>query len=162
MVSKGIILIILMGIYEISVACNDKVTHLGHKSNYHSASKELLFKIEKSDDRNAIAEAAMKVADLADPVLKELVNKNPKCSEIVSFIQKKKLEMYNLKPNVLEDEYHEGSVLPTFPDDCHDLKELIVHPATVVSLAKFSTDFKKAKAHMKEEIEEVMMHLEAL
>ena len=70
--------------------------------------------------------------------------------------------MYDLKPGQLETGYHEEQELPSFPDECHDLKELIVHPATVVSLARICSRFKKAKAQMKDEIEEVIGHFESL
>ena len=162
MLSKVITIFTMSVIFSVSVACNDKVSTLGAKAKYHSASKELLFKIDRSNDRTEIAKAAKLVADLATPVLSELVSKNKKCQGISSFIQKKKVSMYDLKPSELEVGYHEGAELPAFPDDCHDLKELIVHPATVVSLAKYAPDLKKAKAQMKDEIEEVIGHFEAL
>lgn len=162
MLSKAIIISLITVNSVACVACSDKTVNLGAKANYHSASKELLHKIEKSLDRAEISAAAKKVADLATPVLTELVAKNKKCSEIASFIQKKKLSMYDLKPSQLEADYHDGGALPTFPDECHDLKELIVHPATVVSLAKYAPELTKVKAQMKDEIEEVILHFEAL
>ena len=162
MFSKVIISLILMSFMSTTIACNDKKVMIGPKAEYHSASQELLHKISKLESRESISDAAKKVSDLATPLLKDLVAKKPKCAEIASFIQKKKLEMYDLKPVQLEADYHEGAVLPTFPDECHDLKELIVHPATVVSLVKYTSDISKVKERMRDEIEEVMMHFEAL
>ena len=162
MLSKGIISIISVVTLTSAVACNEKSSKLGVKAQYHSASKELLYKIDNSNDRDVISKAAKNVADLATPVLEQLVAKNQKCAEIANFIQNKKVSMYNLKPSQLETDYHDGGALPSFPDECHDLKELIVHPATVVSLAKYAPDLKKAKAQMKDEIEEVILHFEAL
>ena len=162
MLSKVIITMILMGSMSLSIACNDHSANLGAKAEYHSASKALLYKIKTSNERDVISKAAKKVADLASPVLKELVAKNKKCSGIADFIQKQKVKMYELKPSQLESDYHEGAALPAFPDECHDLKELIVHPATVVSLAKYAPELKKAKAQMTDEIEEVLGHFEAL
>ena len=75
MLSKVITIFTVSVISTVSVACNDKVSTLGAKAKYHSASKELLFKIDRSDDRDEIAKAAKLVADLATPVLDELVAK---------------------------------------------------------------------------------------
>lgn len=162
MLSKVIIISTLSAFSMATMSCNDKAANLGAKAEYHSASKELLYKIEKSSDREVISKAAKKVADLASPVLDELVAKNKKCGGIAKFIQEKKLSMYDLKPSQLELDYHDGGALPKFPDECHDLKELIVHPATVVSLAKYAPELTKAKAQMRDEIEEVILHFEAL
>ena len=162
MLSK-VLIISIMSTLSINVfGCDDKKVKLGAKAEYHSASTELLRKIKTSSEREKISLAAKKVADLATPIINNLVKKNKNCSEIADFILKKKVSMFDMKPSQLEADYHEGGALPSFPDECHDLKELIVHPATVVSLAKYSPDLTKAKLQMKDEIEEVLLHFEAL
>ena len=151
----------LLGIFSI-FACETHQSNLGNKAEYHRASKELIRAINQSNNSENIIKKAIEVTNLASPILKDLVKKNKKCGEIVDFIEKKKDSLFTLTPSELEEQYHEGSALPKFPEECHDLKELIVHPATVVSLAKFSPDLKKVKERMKDEIEEVLMHFEAL
>ena len=160
--SKGIILVVSLLLSIGCFACNGNKTKLGPKAEYHSASKELLRTISQSNDRQVIEKSAKNVAELAIPVIKGLVESNSTCANLANFIQSKKSAMYEMKPSEIEVGYHEGKALPKFPDDCHDLKELIVHPATVVSLAKFSPDLAKAKGQMKDEIEEVLAHFEAL
>tara|TARA_B100000886_G_scaffold335856_1_gene293664 strand:- start:407 stop:895 length:489 start_codon:yes stop_codon:yes gene_type:complete len=162
MLSKVFIVSIIIGTLGSVSACSGHKADLGAKANYHSASKELIRTITTSNDAEVIKKAAMNVADLASPVLDQLTAKNKKCAQISDFIQKKKTEMYDMTPSQLESNYHDGKALPSFPEECHDLKELIVHPATVVSLAKYSKDLAKAKEQMKDEIEEVIGHFESL
>ena len=70
-------------------------------------------------------------------------------------------EMKNLAPSKIETDYHEGEALPKFADHCHDIKEILVHPATVISLAKHR-GLKDSKEQMYDEMEEVLSHLDAL
>ena len=70
MLSKVIISLISLVFLTGAVACNEKTTKLGVKAKYHSASKELLFKIDSSNDRDVISKAAKNVADLATPCFK--------------------------------------------------------------------------------------------
>ena len=131
------------------------------KKEYQVAASQLLDSIEKKKDSKTIRVQALKTIELAVPVLSSYGQKHPNCEVLTNFIIKKKGEMVKLTPAQLEDMYHEGNALPKYDEECHDIKELVVHPATVVSLLNGKLT-KESYEQMFDEIEEVLGHFETL
>ena len=65
-----------------------------------------------------------------------------------------------ISPAEIERSYHADAALPEAPGWCYHAKDLIVHPATVIVLAR--TDGDAERRQMRAEIDEVRTHLEAV
>jgi len=68
-------------------------------------------------------------------------------------------EMQTISLPQIERDYHDGEALPKSADHCYNAKELVVHPATVVILAKKKIS-SKTREQMLAEIDEVIAHLD--
>jgi hypothetical protein len=70
--------------------------------------------------------------------------------------------MLTLNIEQIEDQYHAGNALPKSDDICFEMKELIVHPATVILIGKNNFPFTKAKVKVAGELEELYDHLDEI
>ena len=132
------------------------------KSDYKKAADKLVSMVNSSDSsKSSIMEQSLLTIDLAKPLMNGYAKRFSNCKILTDFILSKENDILNSTPEKLEVNYHEGNSLPDFDPDCHDIKEVIVHPATVYSLAKFK-NLKDSKEQMIDEMEEVLMHLDSL
>ena len=147
----------------LTMACKNvskyDLTH--YKMEYKVVATQLLDSIKVKKDVETVRKEALKTIELAVPVLKEYARKYPNCAVLTDFITEKKNEMIQLTPAQLENDYQDGNALPKYDEDCHDIKELIVHPATVISLLNQKVT-KESWNQMYDEIEEVLGHFETL
>ena len=132
-----------------------------HKNNYKVVATDLLKSIKSKEDIRIVKDKAMKTIELALPVLAAYGKKHPKCKVLTDFIIQNKESIISLTPSQLELNYHDGAALPKFDEECYDIKELVVHPATVVSLSREELNAEKWN-QMFDEIEEVLGHFETL
>lgn len=132
------------------------------KADYKTSAEELVGLINsKNPGKSELILLSEKTMAKARPILKEFTKMKPQCAKLVEFMIANESAMKNLTPSVLESDYHEGEALPKFSDECHDIKEILVHPATVISLAKHKS-IKESKEQMFDEMEEVLSHLDTL
>ncbi|MAW07788.1 MAG: hypothetical protein CME61_05840 [Halobacteriovoraceae bacterium] len=153
---------ILLTLTLISCATSTAVNYEQEKSDYKNAAVNLVSTINSiSFSKKAVMKQSLNAVEMAKPLIKRYAKKYPKCTILTDFILMKEKEILNSKPEQLESDYHEGNILPEFDSDCHDIKEVVVHPATVYSLAKYK-NLSDSKEQMLDEMEEVLMHLDSL
>ena len=71
---------------------------------------------------------SVKTIQSAKDVFSVFAKNNPKCKHLVDFVWNNRNKIMNSKSEELEVKYHDGEALPKHADDCHDIKELGVHP----------------------------------
>jgi len=154
---KKLFCFILLPLILAACARQDQNNSLDH---YRSHADNLIKKIEDRPFDSIEAQAKVLVTKGQD-ILKELSTRWPMCQRYFSKVVSEAKNMSRLKLNEIEKKFHEGESLLTADDQCVNAKELVVHPATVLVLIN-KKDTKKVRNHMKDEIEEVLSHLDIL
>jgi len=96
----------------------------------------------------------------AKELLPALSKKYPKCRNVLSYVLANTERMKNLSHTDIEEKFHDGEELPKNSNDsCYELKELIVHPATVHVLLKEKQDSLETRQSMENELVELKGHL---
>ena len=133
--------------------------------NYQTASQQLIKQIEQPSSSNKqVAAAAEKLMEIAKPILKQFATKHSECTQYLNIVLDKAAEMTRMSEEQLEKDYHDDGALPKAAGTCYNAKDLVVHPATVVVLArqkpsKDAAKKQKLKTKMVHEIEETLAHL---
>jgi len=149
----------------ISVSCsttNYKSSELNNMvDSYNEQAKGLIVKNRaKKLNKSAVLNDAKGLIEKAGPILMAYSKKYPQCETFLKGIINSAPKMQKLSLPQIEKMYHEGEALPKSDEICYDAKELIVHPATVVILAKKKRLNKDQRGQITDEIEEVLGHLE--
>ena len=148
------------------IACSSNQGNLSQlsesKSTYKISANKLVKVIrDVRSTKTDLISASLDTIKVARDVFKDYAKVHPQCENLINFMLKNEKKVLTLKPDKLESDYHDGDALPEHDDKCHDIKELIVHPATVVSLAKFK-NLENSREQMFDEMDEVLSHLDAL
>ena len=112
---------------------------------------------------SAIDKSSAKLVDLAKEILPAFSENNPACKIYLDIVMSAADSMQQLSLEQIEADYHLDGKLPTLTNgDCYHAKDLLVHPATVVVMAKTLKDTKANRKKMQHEIAEVIQHLGAV
>jgi hypothetical protein len=144
----------------IASSCASRSIHKD-VDQYKVVAQRLVMNNDKGAEPMVLKKDAEELIKLAMPILTKYTKKNPECSELLSHIIAKSTYMQNLTLPEIEDKFHDGNGLPEADVTCYEPKELIVHPSTVVILSKNKLTT-KARQQIKDEIEEVLGHLDIL
>lgn len=109
-------------------------------------------------DRAALQRQSEALVDLAAAVTPAYVARHPHCGAYLQAALQVRDAWPSLDPAAIERDYHHDGALPRSDQtgSCYHMKDLIVHPATVlVLLSQPSPDYVKSKA----EVDEVIAHL---
>ena len=87
------------------------------------------------------------------------LQKAPECAEVLMVLKEKRKEILTIGLEELERVYHEGEGLPQAPEHCYHAKELTVHPATVIVLARQNPFLPEHIDQMRLELSELESHL---
>ncbi len=87
------------------------------------------------------------------------LKKAPECAAVLTILKEKQNEILTLGLEELERAYHEGEGLPEAPEHCYHAKELTVHPATVIVLARQTPFLPEHIDQMRLELSELESHL---
>ena len=148
----------------ISCASHNKAVsgYKAYKPAYKKVASELVAAINSGkSSKSELIRLSEQTMAKARPILTAFSKENPKCEALVSFMLENEKSMKSLTPEKIETDYHDGGALPKFADECHDIKEILIHPATVISLANHRS-LKQSKEQMFDEMEEVLSHLDTL
>lgn len=149
--------LLLMTLFFALVGCSTTAKQL---KNYEADGNKLRDLItQKSATTTEITKLSQSLIDQAVPLLNDFSKKKPECKPVLDFIIKNAGPMQNISLSKIERDFHDGEALPKSEDHCYNAKELIVHPATVVILAKKPLN-KKSREKMLAEIDEVLAHLD--
>jgi hypothetical protein len=139
-------------------ACASKPIHT-NVNTYEEVAKRLVENNKNGTRAKELKADAVKLIELAKPILSAYSKKNPACKELLDHIVAKSEHMQNITLSEIEDKYHDGNGLPQAEETCYEPKELIVHPSTVVILSKAKLN-KESREQINDEIEEVLAHLD--
>jgi hypothetical protein len=97
--------------------------------------------------------------ELGEKSLQIFIVKKPECKTFLELILSKKNEMINLPLEKIEHDYHAGYGLPQTEAECDEMKELLVHPITTLTILREKGANKKSFKYIKHELEEVLIHI---
>ncbi len=127
---------------------------------YETESRQLVeFLATKKNDQQRINQSALRLIDLAKPILSHWQSKFKQCHNYLQTVVDAGETMQNLDLDTIERDWHEGRALPEADSVCEELKELVVHPSTVIILGKQKGDNLQ---RMQDEIDEVLVHMDDL
>ncbi len=125
---------------------------------YQKFAGQIVKKVADGASQDEVATMGMDLMNMAKPIISDFQAIYPDCSPLLERILAKSEEMTELNLESIERGYHEGEWLPQAPDHCHAAKELIVHPATVVVIARRGHLQEDGRQKIADEIEEVVEH----
>lgn len=107
-----------------------------------------------------ISKSSTELVDLAKGILLAFSEHHSACKVYLGAVMAAADSMQEITLEEIEADYHADGKLPALTSgDCYHAKDLLVHPATVVVMAKTLKDTKANRKHMAHEIEEVIVHL---
>lgn len=84
-----------------------------------------------------IETAAVSLVAKGNPILKRISKIEKDCEPALSQVVADSVKMQSIPLAQIETDYHQGKVLPKTDNDlCYEVKEFVVHPATVTVLAR--------------------------
>lgn len=129
----------------------------GPAAEFIEGARSLLGKLQDDADPAALSESADRLMRLGAGMVPAYVERHPHCADYLQAT----LAIMELWPQLdldtIEHDFHEDGALPATDNVavCYHLKDLIVHPATVLALlARPEVDFAAARR----EIEETLAH----
>jgi hypothetical protein len=126
--------------------------------NYLSTAEATKVEINKGNVKKA-GKLAKKLVSISTKLLPQVAEKHSQCQEYLSVALSAATKMQNISLEAIEKDYHADGKLPQVKDvKCYHAKDLLVHPATVVVLAKQANKTDAVKAQMLDEIDEVIEH----
>lgn len=121
---------------------------------------ELATKEIKTVSFKKIAKSSTELVNLAKEILPAFIKSKPECKVYLDAVMSAADSMQKLSLDEIEADYHLDGKLPALTSgDCYHAKDLLVHPATVVVMAKTLKDTRANRKKMSHEIEEVIQHL---
>lgn len=110
-----------------------------------------------------ITKQAEKLMQLSENVIDSARFRLPQCDDYLSKMMVLKDMLKEISHEVLEKDYHRDGALPKAPAECYHTKDLYVHPASVIVLARDDRDLtEKTRTSIKNEITEVLVHTEVV
>lgn len=135
-----------------------------HCMGYRAQGQQVIEQIERGADSAAIRTASLQLMEEGISIAQRYLRGHPECRDYVERTIQHRERMLQLPLPELERLYHVGEALPEAPDHCYDVKDLIVHPATVVVLLQCEeiapASCKQAREQMTSELEEVIDHFD--
>ena len=147
----------LLAFALIFLGCSTSKTSTNHLK---TIGQSIVQMAKERQDPKLIAIKAEEFLSQARVVVSKAKSKYPTCRPLFEAILKDEERIKSLGLTEVETLYHEGEALPETDEiACYNVKELIVHPATVVVLAKQIKFAEEHYAQMVDEMEEVIEHM---
>ncbi len=125
---------------------------------YDAESKGLLESIAAAPKSKKVQDTSKSLVEKGIDLTKLVLEKEPECAPYLNALLKAAPTLGNLSAEEIETGYHQDGKLPKSPKEaCYHAKDLVVHPATVLVMAKSAEAVKPIE--MKKEIAEVIAHL---
>jgi len=128
---------------------------------YQRNAERLVERINDGSDAGALAAAARRLTHESVPIVDGFAERHADCREYLQASKAVLEQLDTISVEVIEKDYHADGALPDAEDKCYHVKDLLVHPATVVVLLRES-DPAAVREDMKNEILEVLGHLDAV
>lgn len=141
-----------------SSAILSNTAYAGDWGKYLSTAQATKVAINKGNVEKA-GKLAKKLVTISTTLIPQVAARHSQCQEYLSVALSAATKMQNLSLEAIEKDYHADGKLPAVKDaKCYHAKDLLVHPATVVVLAKKTNDTDAVRAQMLDEIDEVIEH----
>ncbi|WP_194866599.1 hypothetical protein [Pseudoalteromonas sp. PPB1] len=128
---------------------------------YALLASELLTDIRIQRDAGVIQARADDLIQQSDVVLDAFKRAYPQCRSYLDAVLTLRASLAEMSLAALEQDYHGDGKLPELPDPvCYHSKDLVVHPATVLVMAKGGLAGDDAYLEAELEMVEVMAHIE--
>jgi len=128
-------------------------------SKYENIAASTVKNIMTSSFEN-INKSSSQLVDLAKEILPAFSKSNTACNVYLGAVMDAADTMQKITLAEIEADYHaDGKLPPLTSGDCYHAKDLLVHPATVVVMAKTLNDTEANRKKMAHELEEVIVHL---
>ncbi|MEC4088455.1 hypothetical protein [Pseudoalteromonas rubra] len=128
---------------------------------YALLASELLTDIRIQRDAGVILARADDLIQQSDVVLDAFKLAYPQCRSYLDAVLRLRVSLAEMSLAALEQDYHGDGKLPELPDPvCYHSKDLVVHPATVLVMAKGGLAGDDAYLEAELEMVEVMAHIE--
>ena len=126
---------------------------------YETQSKALLSMLNDDPRSEGVVKTSQVLIDQGVKLTEQVLVKEPDCKPFLEALLAATPTLHTLSAEAIELGYHQDGKLPKSPKDaCHHAKDLIVHPATVLVLAKSKQTADVGQ--MKKEVAEVLAHLQ--
>ena len=127
---------------------------------YEERGRALLVVVQKEGSTPDVVARATELTELARFLSGEFAVAYPPCGPYLGASLNVLRVLDEISVEEVERSYHADSELPEAPNFCYHAKDLIVHPASVIVLAR--DDNPSARNQMAAELLEVLAHLAAL
>ena len=131
---------------------------------YRDQGQNLIKMINRGSAQKELVQESLNLMVEGIAVARKFAARYPECNEYLSYAIEQKDSMISLSLEEIEQLYHADGGMPPAPDHCYDVKDLIVHPATVIVLLhrhKTSPQTQKQdRQQMLGELVEVLDHVD--
>jgi hypothetical protein len=115
----------------------------------------------QSEGERIVREARTLMA-MGSELLKEISLKQSDCRVVLDLVAQNAEQMTALSVKQIEEKYHQGKALPQAPELCFEAKEFVVHPATVIVLAREKGFDSETRGLMAGELGELAHHVDTV
>ena len=131
---------------------------------YEIEAKKLVDMINKdSIDSQVIFMQAEQLLILSESIIDSARFRLPQCDEYLAKSVALKDSLLEISLTTLEKDYHLDGALPKAPGECYHTKDLFVHPASVMVMARDNLEIdSETKEAIRNEITEVLAHTEVV
>ena len=132
-------------------------------TQYEAEAKGLLQAIRGKQISAEVQKQAVTLTKTGLMMIPLLGKKYPQCTAYFEALVSASSQLTHLSLEAIEKDYHRDGKLPKSPDGaCYHGKDLVVHPATVVIMARGGIKTDEQTKSALHEIEEVLAHLVAV
>lgn len=132
-------------------------------ATYEFEASKLVDMVNEQANRASIDAQANKLVQLSEIVLDWARFRLSQCDEYIVKSLELKTLLEKISLESLESDYHHDGVLPQAPPECYHMKDMFVHPATVLVLTRDDPDLDtKTRDGINLEIVEVLAHTEVV
>lgn len=132
-------------------------------ATYEFEAAKLVDLVNENEPRASIDEQASELVNLSETVLDWARFRLGQCDQYLAKSLELKDQLDSISHDSLEKNYHHDGLLPSAPPECYHIKDLFIHPATVLVLTRDDPDMnEETRNSIKAEISEVLGHTEAV
>ncbi len=156
------------GISKIEISAAEDKEKLsiaaGLLSKYEIKERQLVNSLNDNDlDTAVVNQDANELLTLSKSVIESAIFRLPQCDEYLGKTMALESNLMTISHESLEKDYHHDGALPIAPAECYHMKDLFVHPATVMILVRDDNSLSQDTRNIiADEINEVLSHTEVV
>lgn len=139
----------------------DSVTLLAQVDTYELEAGALLADLRTSRSADHLRARAEVLVAIAEPILLGYAERDPDCRAYLDAARGMLDRLEEIGLDEVERGFHHDEALPDAPARCYNVKDLLVHAATVIVVLR-ETGLAQGREQMVAEVAEVLAHLAAV